>query len=77
MTIYNDVFGRPGDGGPEAVRQRNESLWKEAEFIEQYRRRKPPTPYYQTHGPWEIARDLCATCGKTRAEIHMDKLVCL
>ena len=68
--------GYPGEGGPEATKRRCESLAKIAKAEQEYLARPKPIPYIVTHGPMDMARDVCMTCGQSLATIHARRLRC-
>jgi hypothetical protein len=79
MPMWNDVDGcPPGDGGPEAVRERTRVLLAELDLLARHeaRRLNPPPPYLSTHGPWDPMRCVCLTCRQDLVSIHYAKLRC-
>ena len=71
--IVNYPDGKPGEGGPEAVRQRNNTILAIFEYLDKPKKR---IDYALTHGPWNPLTRVCEACNHAEAEIHHLKLVC-
>lgn len=72
--MLNFPDGKPGEGGPEAVRQRNAAIVAHLEFLNRPAPR--PVDYLASHIYWDQAKNCCVMCGESKTHICMERLIC-